>query len=204
MICNILVLVVYHNDSIFLYIVVNEISFTYSESTHNSIHIEWNLNFLVYMGFYGFPCGASGKEPACQCRRRRHKRCRFNPGLGRSPEGRNGNPLLYSCLENPTDRGAWQATYSPWGHKELNTTEGLIHTWSRKPRVFSRCFFSLLCLRCAFPQCLEYAELFYVSESLHMLFSLSKTFFYWLSGGLWIAQLNLPVKLSHCIFCLSS
>ena len=31
------------------------------------------------------------------------------PGLGRSPE-ENGNPLQYSCLENPMDRGAWQAT----------------------------------------------------------------------------------------------
>ena len=32
------------------------------------------------------------------------------PELGRSPEGGNGNPLQYSCLENPTDRGAWWAT----------------------------------------------------------------------------------------------
>ena len=32
------------------------------------------------------------------------------PGLGRSPGEGNGNPLLYSCLENPMDRGAWQAT----------------------------------------------------------------------------------------------
>ena len=31
-------------------------------------------------------------------------------GLGRSPEGEHGNPLQYSCLENPMDRGAWQAT----------------------------------------------------------------------------------------------
>ena len=31
------------------------------------------------------------------------------PGLGRSPTGGNGNPLQYSCLENPMDRGAWQA-----------------------------------------------------------------------------------------------
>ena len=30
--------------------------------------------------------------------------------LGRSPEGGNGNPLQYSCLENSKDRGAWQAT----------------------------------------------------------------------------------------------
>ena len=32
------------------------------------------------------------------------------PGSGRSPEGGNGNPLQYSCLENSMDRGAWQAT----------------------------------------------------------------------------------------------
>ena len=32
------------------------------------------------------------------------------PGWGRSPGGGNGNPLQYSCLENPMDRGAWWAT----------------------------------------------------------------------------------------------
>ena len=32
------------------------------------------------------------------------------PGLGRSPAGGHSNPLQYSCLENPMDRGAWQAT----------------------------------------------------------------------------------------------
>ena len=32
------------------------------------------------------------------------------PGLRRSPERRQGNPLPYSCLENPMDRGAWRAT----------------------------------------------------------------------------------------------
>ena len=31
------------------------------------------------------------------------------PGLGRSPREGNGNPLQYSCLENPMDRGAWRA-----------------------------------------------------------------------------------------------
>ena len=31
------------------------------------------------------------------------------PGLGRSPGEENGNPFQYSCLENPTDRGAWPA-----------------------------------------------------------------------------------------------
>ena len=56
----------------------------------------------------GFPCGTSGKEPACQCRR--HRRHRSIPGLGRSPEEGNDNPLQCYCLENSMDRGAWQAT----------------------------------------------------------------------------------------------
>ena len=50
----------------------------------------------------------------------------LTPGSGRSPGEGNGNPLQYSCLENPTDRGAWWAIYSPWGHKESDTTEQLI------------------------------------------------------------------------------
>ena len=41
------------------------------------------------------------------------------PGLGRSSGGGHGNSLQYSCLENPMNRGAWWATYSPW----LDATE---------------------------------------------------------------------------------
>ena len=44
------------------------------------------------------------KKSTCQCRR-----CRSIPGLGRSPGEGNDNPLQYSCLENPMDRGAWWA-----------------------------------------------------------------------------------------------
>ena len=43
------------------------------------------------------------------------------PGLGRFPGEGNGNPLQYSCLENPMDGGAW----CPWGPKESDTTEQL-------------------------------------------------------------------------------
>ena len=43
------------------------------------------------------------------------------PGSGRSPGERNGNPIQYSCLRNPMDRGAWWT--SPWGRKELDVTE---------------------------------------------------------------------------------
>ena len=45
------------------------------------------------------------------------------PGSGRSPGVGNGYPLQYSCLENSMDREAWQATYSPRGLKESDTTE---------------------------------------------------------------------------------
>ena len=46
------------------------------------------------------------------------------PGSGRSPGGGNDNPLQYSCLQNPIDRGTWQG-YSPRGRKEPDTTEQL-------------------------------------------------------------------------------
>ena len=45
-------------------------------------------------------------------------------GLGRSPGGRHGNPLQDSCLENPHGQRSL-ATYSPWGHRESDTTERL-------------------------------------------------------------------------------
>ena len=50
------------------------------------------------------------------------------PGSGRSPGG-HGNPLQYSCLENPMDRGAWRATVrgitkSQTGLKQLNSHTG--------------------------------------------------------------------------------
>ena len=46
----------------------------------------------------------------------------YIPGSGRSLGGGHGNPLQYSCLENPMDGGAWWAT-SQQGHKESNMTE---------------------------------------------------------------------------------
>ena len=62
---------------------------------------------------YGLPRWLSGKESACQA-----GDVGSVPGLGGSPEERNGNPLQCSCLENPKDRWAWQAM-NPWGCKSV-------------------------------------------------------------------------------------
>ena len=51
------------------------------------------------------PGGSDGKESACSA-----GDPGLIPGFGRSPGEGNGYPLQYSCLENPTDRGAWRAT----------------------------------------------------------------------------------------------
>ena len=57
----------------------------------------------------GFPGGSVDKESACKAGDVRDTNS--IPGSGRSPgEKKNGNPLQYSCLGNPMDKGAWQAT----------------------------------------------------------------------------------------------
>ena len=52
--------------------------------------------------------GLSGKESACQCRRPGDSS--WSPWSRSSPGGGNGNPLQYSCLGNPMDRGGWRVT----------------------------------------------------------------------------------------------
>ena len=75
----------------------------------------------------GFPGGASGKEPACQCRR--HKIHKFNPWVGRSLGEGNGYSLQYSCLENPMDKGAqWPIVYGV--EKELFMTGHLARMYA--------------------------------------------------------------------------
>ena len=65
--------------------------------------------------YVGFPHSSVGKESACNA-----GDPGSIPGLGRSPGEGNGNPLQYSCLENPMDRGAWRATVH--GIAESDTT----------------------------------------------------------------------------------
>ena len=60
---------------------------------------------LVYMVYMGFPGGALVKNPPANA-----GDPGSIPGSRRSPGEGNGNPLQYSCLENPMDRGSWRAT----------------------------------------------------------------------------------------------
>ena len=73
------------------------------------MYIEKNKKFVIFFllksDLPDFPGTSAGRESA------------YNagdlgsiPGLGRYPGERHGNPLQYSCLENPMDRGAWWAT----------------------------------------------------------------------------------------------
>ena len=54
---------------------------------------------------WGFPHSSVGKESTCDA-----GDPASIPGSGRSPGEGDGNPVQYSCLGNPMDRGAWQAT----------------------------------------------------------------------------------------------
>ena len=61
------------------------------------------INPCIYI--VRLPWWLSSKESACNAGDES-----LIPGLGRSPGGGHGNPLQYSCLENPMERGAWRAT----------------------------------------------------------------------------------------------
>ena len=66
---------------------------------HNTEHL------YCFHTLKGFPGGADDKQSACSARDPG-----LIPGSGRFPGEGNGYPLQCSCLENPIDRGAWQAT----------------------------------------------------------------------------------------------
>ena len=64
-------------------------------------------NGTTCLAAQGFPGAARGKEPACQCSI--CKRCGLDPWVGKIPWRRAWQPTPVGCLENPMDRGAWQA-----------------------------------------------------------------------------------------------
>ena len=91
------------------------------------LHVIFDLCFLC-----GFPGGSVVKESACNT-----GDPGSIPGLGRSSGGRHGNPLQYSCLENPMDRGTWWATVHD-GHKESDMTGQLTLSYVTRGQGRSR------------------------------------------------------------------
>ena len=71
--------------------------------------------FYISYSHRGFPGSSADKESTCNA-----GDLGSVPGLGNSPGGGHGNPLQYSCLENPIDRGAWRAT-----------VHGVTKSWTR-------------------------------------------------------------------------
>ena len=84
------------------------------------------------MKWWGFPGGSEVKASACNA-----GDLGSIPRWGRSSGEGNGNPLQYSCWDNPVDRGVWWATYSLLGHKELDMTKA------------AKTFMLICCLLCA-------------------------------------------------------
>ena len=100
----------------------------WSPSTCWSTYV-FSYNEIIYWRItciWGFSGGSVGKEPACNVGDARDMGS--IPGSGRSPGAGHGNPLQYSCLENPMDRGAWWATVH--GVAESNLKPLSTHSYS--------------------------------------------------------------------------
>ena len=85
------------------------------EEKMDSREVKWHVQLAGFL--LGFP-GSVIKNPPANARD-----VGSIPGLERSPGGGHGNPLQYSCLENPLDEGTWEATVH-WvtkslGHKDM-------------------------------------------------------------------------------------
>ena len=90
-----------------------------------------------------FPGDSSSKESACNA-----GTAGLIPGSGRSPGGGNGNPLQYSCLENPMDIGAWWAIVQSTGSQRIG------HDWS-----------NLACMNTSHDSCAQQTVLYKIKYS---------------------------------------
>ena len=99
----------FSNYSMILYVLSNLLQVIFPTQGLNLHLLHWQDSLPL-----SHPCEKyksirlSSKESACSAGATGD--ASLIPGSGRSPGGVNGNPLLYSCLGNPTVRGIWQAT----------------------------------------------------------------------------------------------
>ena len=123
----------------------------------------------------GLPGGSVSKESTCNA-----GDPGSIPGSGRSPGEGNGNPLQYSCLENPMDRGAWWATWlSDWTiiiAMEKHRWTGEIHAYNISINSLQR-------------------SLTYAQGHILQIFSFS-------SSCVWFKENPLPIICEWCVFPL--
>ena len=93
------------------------ILFTHKNEGNPTIYNSINESRGLYTSF---PCSSNSKESACDV-----GDTGSIPGSGRSSGEGNGNPLQYSCLENPVDRGVWWATVHGVAKSDLVTKQQL-------------------------------------------------------------------------------
>ena len=107
----------------------------------------------------GFPGGSVSKESTCSAGDIGEGGS--ISGLGRSPEGGNGNPLQYSCPENPMDRGAWLATVygvsKSWTRLRQLNTEGIV-IFSLMISSFFNCIKLIFCWFLAFLVYMKFSD----------------------------------------------
>ena len=89
--------------------------------------------------YEGFPGSSDGEESTCNV-----GDLDLIPGLGRSPGGGHGNPVQYSCLENPHGQRSLVG-YSPRGHQELDMIEQLSKVQYMILLPFHNCFGFIFC-----------------------------------------------------------
>ena len=141
-----LISTVQHSDSVIIYIhihIIFNILFHYGLFQDNkyssmcykvgpccpTIHSFFSYHWVILI--IGLPRWLNGKDSACRCKR--------SLGKGRSPGGGHGNPLQYSCLENPTDKGAWPATATIlrisycWRHSQKSLGQSLVGSLPLSP-----------------------------------------------------------------------
>ena len=116
-----------------MYIYTHTYIYRHTHHIHTYTHTHTHTHTHTYIHTYiRLPYWLSSKESACNAGPARHSGSIL--GLGRSPGEGNGNPLQYSCLENPMDRGAWRATVhgvtKSWTQlKRLSTHSTHTHTY---------------------------------------------------------------------------
>ena len=110
----------FHKSLILIFPSLLQSYFSYCPQAYINIIVHIQYMYILYK--LGFPGGAIIKETAFQCRR--HKRCGFDSWVRKIPWRRNGNPLQYSCLEIPMNRGDWQST-----------THRVTKSWTRLTRL---------------------------------------------------------------------